>query len=362
MISFSQLNGQDSNLKNVRRLENEKPENILIGFYNYNTDTLDNITISSFNTYILLKNWNNSKINRDNDFPTFNISSNIVYPSDNSKKVSADFVCTLNEIPFDQEDYFCPSNDKEKPSYCIINYICELNSTESPKTIDLTTEFLNNAKIKLNKTAISSVSPWARTVKNDITSLNYKMGAFKILTNATFLSKNPSSFKIKGKMTYGFSPEAFELLAMTNSNPKKISCIRSEVKEEYNNIKKEQDEIPETPQYKDFTFETEGQNNLAGADLKYAIGNTTKGNHKLFVLDFKEGSESTITGSNSSFSSKSKGLSTGAIIAILIPAIIVLLGVAGLTFFLGKPTTPQPVQNVGNNTIGVASSEAVVHQ
>ena len=112
MISFSQLNGQDSNLKKVRRLENEKPENILIGFYNYNTDTLDNITISSFNTYILLKNWNNSKINRDNDFPTFNISSNIVYPSDNSKKVSADFVCTLNEIPFDQEDYFCPSNDK----------------------------------------------------------------------------------------------------------------------------------------------------------------------------------------------------------------------------------------------------------
>ena len=62
MISFSQLNGQDSNLKNIRRLENEKPENILIGFYNYNTDTLDNITISSFNTYILLKNWNNSKL------------------------------------------------------------------------------------------------------------------------------------------------------------------------------------------------------------------------------------------------------------------------------------------------------------
>ena len=47
---------------------------------------------------------------------------------------------------------------------------------------------------------------------------------------------------------------------------------------------------------------------------------------------------------------------TGAIIAILIPSLLILLGITALAFLYKRnPTPPQPVA-VGNNTLGAANS------
>ena len=45
----------------------------------------------------------------------------------------------------------------------------------------------------------------------------------------------------------------------------------------------------------------------------------------------------------------SSGLSTGGIIAIVIPCIAVLLAIAGLTFIMGRRSKP-PMQNIGDGS------------
>ena len=64
---------------------------------------------------------------------------------------------------------------------------------------------------------------------------------------------------------------------------------------------------------------------------------------------------------------KKSGMSTGGIIAIIIPLVIVLLGVVALMMAIKRRTpTPHLKEIAGNNNIvgvaGMASSEAVVNQ
>ena len=64
----------------------------------------------------------------------------------------------------------------------------------------------------------------------------------------------------------------------------------------------------------------------------------------------------------------SSGLSAGAIVAIILPCIAVLLAVLGLAFYLAKSsagvpaTSTIPMENMGNNTIGIGSSTHVVNK
>ena len=59
---------------------------------------------------------------------------------------------------------------------------------------------------------------------------------------------------------------------------------------------------------------------------------------------------------------KSGGLSGGAIVGIILPCIVVLLGATAAAYFFGKknPDLPSPVQNM-NSTVGVNSSTNVVN-
>ena len=90
----------------------------------------------------------------------------------------------------------------------------------------------------------------------------------------------------------------------------------------------------------------------------------------MFILDFKDGVNSTIK-DKINYKMSSGGLSTGGIVGVAVPSCAVLLGVAGLSFFLSRKTaTPPPGlknmnnMNMQNNTMGVitTSSEAVIHQ
>jgi len=351
-ISYSQHSDQDSNLKNLRKLESSE-ETILIGFDNYSYDLVDsgkNLNLT-FNTYILLKNWNLSKI-MDNDQIQLNnitIVSNISYLYDNISKYNEEFECSYDEM------VYYKGNLVDKHQYCLVRYKCQFisNGTNIPKKINLVTDFLSNNSVNLNGTSISYESTSSQAVKRDITKLNYIFGDFGILENSTFVSKSLNSFKIKDgnirrKNYNDFASNNIELITMINGYPKKIPC--KGYIEQYN-----EDDL-------NYVFlETNGKYNLPNTDLKYTIVNYTKKN-KTLILDFKEG-ENTAFIEKKNIPSRSNGLSTGGIIAIIIPTCLVLLGVTALAFFLSrKPTPPSPIKNIGNNTIGVASTEAIIHQ
>jgi len=352
-ISYSQHSDQDSNLKSLRKLESGE-ETILIGFDKYKKNLINsnqdlNLT---FNTYILLKNWNLSRIKENNKIKLNNISidSSITYINETEFTNNVKFECSYdNETSTNDPLYYSLLCEGEQQTYCLIRYICQSisNGTFFPKKINLVTDFLNNNSVNISDRPITYEPTSFQALKRDITKLNYGIEEFGILRNSTFVSKSLDSFKIKGRPTY-FDSNNIELITMVNGYPKKIPC--KGYNEQYN-----EDDI------RYFFLETNGNYNLPNTDLKYTIANYTKCN-RMLLLDFKEG-ENTAFIEKKNVPSRSKGLSTGGIIAIIIPTCLVLFGVTALAFFLSrKPTTPSPIKNIGNNTIGVASTEAIIHQ
>ena len=181
---------------------------------------------------------------------------------------------------------------------------------------------------------------------------------FVILENANFTSQSPNSFKIKGKNRYldkDYNSENIYLITTVNGSPKKIQCSGK-----YDRDTSDDDYY--------YFLQSKGSNNLAGANLSYALLNYTKGMEgNMVILDFADNQKNangTILPPKVDYKKKSGGLSTGGIIAIVIPAVLVLLGIGALAFFLSRRAVPSPpIKNIGNNTMGVvASSEAVVHQ
>ena len=351
-ISYSQHSDKDSNLKSLRKLESGE-ETILIGFDKYKKTLINsnqdlNLT---FNTYILLKNWNLSRIKENNKIKLNNISidSSITYINETEFTDNAKFECSYGDkIVIDN---FYRACEDEQP-YCLIKYICQFisNRTFFPKKINLVTDFLNNNSVNLNGSSISYESTSSQALKRDITKLDYNYEDFKILKNSYFVSKSLNSFKIKDGVENGniFESNNIDLITMINGYPKKIPC-------------KGKNDIYDGDDKSYYFLETNGKYNLPTTDLKYTIANYTK-LHRAIILDFKEG-ENTAFIEKKNIPSRSKGLSTGGTIAIIIPTCFVLFGVTALAFFLSrKPTTPSPIKNIGNNTIGVASTEAIIHQ
>lgn len=341
VISYSQIPEKNSNLKSLRRLE-QTNETILIGFDNYQLDINPNSEINTkFNAYFLLKNWNESIIDDDLNLSRMQIISTVTNQSSDVKNYT--FNCDYD--PNSKKSV--PSDDK---TYKLITFICQGNLTSYPKKISIATDF--EKEKKLNNTIEIYESSSAKAIKKDITSLSKFYPAFDVLQNASFVNKGKNSFKIKGDFINDASSNNIELITLVNGYPKKIPCSGKYAPED-----------PDDDNSKKFFFiETNEQNTLTNAELKYALFNYTKGYNRMGILDFKEGENSTFI-ENTYLPKKKKGLSTGAIIGIIIPSCIVLLGVSALVFLLSrKPLPAQQIKNIGNNTIGVASSEAVVHQ
>ena len=104
------------------------------------------------------------------------------------------------------------------------------------------------------------------------------------------------------------------------------------------------------------------------ANLSGTLGRINEG--KNFYLSFNNEDDAQLyfkgnSNTNSNvYKKKSSGLSAGAIVAIILPLIIVLLGVVGAVLLLRKkPSVPNAQMeniNSGNNTIGISSSSSNV--
>ena len=365
-FSYNQVLKESLPLNYPRKLEENSNETILLGFENYNFSSPYDFVY--FESLFYLKNWDLANIeimadSENNNNNNFTIDTEIIYEKNNE---ITKFICINNHTWFtlrnyfsayieDGDDYYGPVNCSEY-GYCIAKYRCELNITGKgiPRKINIKTNFTNK-DIHLAK--ITYVSSSAEALGRDLVSLKYQTKDFTILKNANFTTQSPNSFKIKGKgLRGGYDSENIYLITTVNGSPKKIQCSGK-----YDRDTSDDDYY--------YFLQSKGSNNLAGANLSYALLNfTTSDNEKkMAILDFAENSKNangTILPPKVDYRKKSGGLSTGGIIAIVIPAVLVLLGIGALAFFLSRRAVPSPpIKNIGNNTMGVvASSEAVVHQ
>lgn len=362
-ISYNQVLQASLPLKHPRKLQENINETILIGFDNYNyTAPYDFVY---FNIFLYLKNWSVEDVefmaNTQNN--NFTIDTVISYEKYND---TTKFTC-INDYEWFGENYYSHYFNCTKKGFCIANYTCRLNITGKgiPRKINIITNFTNK---DINDAAkISYVSSSAEALERDLVSLKYQTKGFKILKNVNFTSQSPNSFKIKADpltqdysndYTYYYNDyydsENIFLITTVNGSPKKIQCSGK-----YDRDSSDDDYY--------YFLQSKGSNNLAGANLSYALLNYTTKNNIMAILDFADNQKNangTILPPKVDYKKKSGGLSTGGIIAIVIPAVLVLLGIGALAFFLSRRAVPSPpIKNIGNNTMGVvASSEAVVHQ
>lgn len=337
-ITFSQLSGQDSPLNHPRKLNEKDNEIILLGYDNYNMTPSDTNSTIFFDVHFLFKNFNLTEIN-EISFSNFALEGIISYKP--NVTIPAKFICSNSY----------KDNNCEKV-YRSVRYTCEkeLNGIHVMKKINITTNFTN--EIHFNYSFVTYVSSSAKAMEKDLVNMDYSIGEIEILENAVLISQSPTSFKIKGEHVYDeYASENIELITNVNGFRKKIPCVG----------KIEKDKTDD--KYRLF-LESKDSKSLSGVNLNYAILNYTKPlNNKIriLVLDFVEGGKNaTISKPKLETKKSSGGLSTGGIVAIIIPAIIVTLGVAGLVFFLSSKPVPHPVKNMANTTLGVASSEKVI--
>ena len=367
-ISYAQFSEKGLPLNNPRKLQSSDPETILLGYdnYNFNYDSSTRQSNFNFTIHFLLKNWNYnySYINNNIEFKDITLKSIINYQG-TDEGIGTEFNCSQKDVNIEEietskdvEEIYKNgiSWDSHYYQYYHAKFICDYNLTGKgiPKKINITTNFTND--ISLNTSKVSYVTSSSEALEKDLVSLkNEKKTRFIILENANFTSQSPNSFKIKGNaLDDDYDSENIYLITTVNGSPKKIPCSGKSDKDSSDD--------------KDYYFlQSKGSNNLGGANLSYALLNFTTRGNRMAILEFADNQKNangTILPPKVDYKKKSGGLSTGGIIAIVIPAVLVLLGVGALAFFLSRRAVPSPpIKNIGNNTMGVvASSEAVVHQ
>ena len=350
VVSYSQLSGKHPNIKSSRKLDANLKETILLGFDNYSRIPYDNIVHNStFYTYFLLKNWKQEKMNNlENEKTEFILDSNVTYMESKNGIDQIKFYCSFN---CSESIYKYYENDE---NFTLVKYFCQSDqiTKDIPKKIRLNSNFTT---IKLNGTYVDKVSSTAEAQEKDLVSLKnliiFGNLDAEILRNATFVNQSPNYFKIRGK-GYLYDSNNIELITIINGNPTKIQC-----KGKY-----EQDNTDDQEYY---FLQPKSSGSFSNVDFGYTVGNFTKvkKGSKIFIIHFQDGTNSTII-DNNYFKKSSKGLSKGVICAIAIPTILLTLGVGALVFFLSRRPLPppQPIKNVMNNTVGIASSGVVVNQ
>ena len=264
--------------------------------------------------------------------PKDNVSANIIIP------VKVFYTNSKNE----SYDPNCSNTMDCIENYC--TYICIVEAANN-----------NISKVKYNDKGQYSLSSLAHLTK-DISSQKEKVNNkfselldrtnISSLENANISLKSGRHFVISGELDSSFESDNITLIL---SNNRELSCKGN---------------LDRYYPHKYF-LDCDTSISSINADLKNSFAYLENDKNKGFIINFDQSGNSTIE-TNDYPKKKSSGISTGGIIAIVIPCIILLLLAVGLVFSLRNRAPNPPLKEIVNNsnTIGAAgaSSEVVANQ
>lgn len=269
------------------------------------------------------------------------IPENITFSVNRKPKTKLRFL-----IDDDGKSFICNKNDsKSNKADNIYVYDCACPYNETEETIEISYDG--------NQTAYAKYS--LDNIEKQIGDIISSKGII-VLKDCFLDDKSQNSINGETTDTIPDNPEAY--LFLTEGDEKK--------------------EIPLTFTKKASTNYqvTLNTKNDINNDLNNTLGVIKdNGQNKSLLLIFKEDTNSTMkydynpSVNKAQYSKKSSsGLSGGAIVAIILPCIAVLLAVLGLVFYLSKSSSGAvagpavPMENLGNNTLGISSSSYVVNK
>ena len=279
-------------------------------------------------------------------------NTKIKYPSED--KISPNVVIPINisYTNVEEPDLLypnCTNNTECNNFYC--TYYCSVVITNN-----------NISKVKFNdkdekyKYKLSSLANITKDIssKKDSDTKNRKFldrNKISILDDASFSSKSGRHFVVKGDLDSEYASDNIKLIVSKSTYGRELSCKG----------------------YKDsyyaYSLDCDTSISSINADLQNAFAYLEDNDDKGFIINFEKSgnsTNSTIETNDYIPKKKSKGISTGGIVAIVIPCILLLLLAVGLVFSLRSRAPNPPLKELANtsNTVGPAgaSSEAVVHQ
>ena len=302
---------------------------VLLGFDGFEKTT----SLISFNTYVMYKNF--KTIPKNIDF-----------------QVNINYNSTLRLL--DEQTVNCSNTSDDLTNLEIIKYFCQANV----KSLDFSNVELISKELVLNNVPNKlTFSSLATATKNNINNeegnkISTSTNDFGILKKAEIVNNTPNKYEIKGYLEddTGFISKNIKLISSKNGVIKVLPCQGKERqnKDDNNNYILEciSNETLNLDLDNSF-YSLEGENNEnKNLLVQLAPGKTTS---PKVAYNFY-----------SKMKRKKGGLSTGGIIAIIIPCIIVLIGVMALIYFLRKHQFSPSKDANQNVTVGITSSESVV--
>ena len=312
----------------LRKLETY--EGILNGFYNYELKS------NVINFYAKIKYPKGVNITKESS--ETKIIPLIISYTNEKNKTTVNENATCNNI----------DDCDETRRYCTIKCSLQVNNNNISKV-----KFNDNDS--KNKYTLSSLAHTTKDIssqkeKENKNSELLNIANISLLEHANISLKSGRHFVISGVLDDdGFESDDIKLI-IANNYKRDLSCTGK--KDSYYTKKYLLDCDTSISSIK-----TNLQNTFA-----YLEDNKDKG----FIINFDGSSNSSTIETNDYIpKKKSTGISTGGIIAIVIPCILLLLLAVGLVFSLRKRAPNPPLKELANNnTIGAvgASSEVVVNQ
>ena len=330
ILVFSNVHNKNLKLiskvyNNLRMLGNS--DLVLIGFNDYKYDG------NQINFNIFLKDVND-KLNQSDylDFPV-----NLTYQNGDLDNKKAN--CT---------------NPETKGKLIKLN--CKITNIKNSdiSKVEFAEDFNLNGKNEIIELSSLAKASKMNIINNQESRLSF--GNVVILEDAQLEKVTGTSFKIKGYDYSSLNNEQdtskIKLVAINTGERQNIGC----------EAKNKKDDNSEYYYY----LSCKSSQSLV-TNLNNAYGYYVDEKNKSILVDFRDENSTTIDNVYYQQNKSSKrGLSTGGIIAIIIPSIIVLLGVLALVIALRSKSPVPPLKDMvnPNNTVGVVgtSSEAVVHQ
>ena len=204
--------------------------------------------------------------------------------------------------------------------------------------------------VKKDDVDIAPLANITKTLKNGDIFTDELINTKELVMKNCEITSKDKNLIIQGNVinTDKFSPdkETYLYVVTNNNDLEKVSC--------------KYDPIDASQKYYKLTcYPTKSFN----TNLDKTLGTVNKDEHVILIFNSTDGGKVDFTANkneNRPILRRSGGLSAGGIIAIILPCIAALIAVVAVTFLLGKKTVTPPMQNLGNNTIGINSSTNAV--
>ena len=237
----------------------------------------------------------------------------------------------------ERQDSTCDCDDSNEIVECLCRGSCE---NENYTRIELIEDFAINGE--KNNLALSSIAEeQKRKINNQKNDIFQKDGVVVIMKDA-ILEDFSSKFNLRGSpdTLYNFPTSNSNLMVMKYNNKTTNFSCNGEIESN------------------DYILHCNKSSFGIRLDLNNTIAEIDGDSKEKMLIQFQTGDNSFINSTRRSDylikKSKKKGLSTGGIIAIIIPTIIVLLGVLGLAFMLNRNQNSQlqnPVATTSTSNI-----------